>query len=140
MQTEARSMESGGAGGEMIDRLRARIEAWRSSEHRGRRMPEELWQEAGAAAQKLGVCPVSRALGLGYQTLKRRVYPSESSPSNVVSHPRFIEVAGFAPSNGIVAGEVIIETVLADGARLAIRLKDSSPALLTVIQAWRGRL
>jgi hypothetical protein len=140
MQIEARSTRNGGASGEIIEGLRARIEAWRSSEHRGRRMPEELWQEAGAVAQKLGVCPVSRALGLGYQTLKRRVSPSESSPSNVVNHPRFIEFAGFAPINGVAADEVIIEMVFADGSRLTVRLKDSSPALLTVIQAWRGRL
>ncbi len=43
MQTEARLTESNGAG--EIEGLRARIDAWRSSEHRGRRMPEELWQE-----------------------------------------------------------------------------------------------
>lgn len=53
----------------MLEGLLARIEAWRSSEGRGRRMPEDLWQEAGAAAQRLGVCRVSRALGLGYNTL-----------------------------------------------------------------------
>ena len=136
MQTET----SDGAGVAGLSALSRKIEHWRGQKPRSRSMPEELWQEAGAAAQKLGVCPVSRALGLGYQTLKRRAYPSESSPSNVVSHPRFIEVTGFAPIKGVAADEVIIETVFADGSRLAIRLKDSSPALLTVIQAWRGRL
>jgi hypothetical protein len=139
MQTEARLTESGTTG-ETIEGLRVRIEAWRRSENRGRRMPEELWQGASAAAQRLGVCPVSRALGLGYQTLKRRACPSESSLSNVVSHPRFIEVAGFASTNGVAADEAIVEIVSADGSRLTIRLKDSSSALLSVIQAWRGRL
>jgi hypothetical protein len=42
MQTEAGLTESG-ATGEMIEGLRVRIEAWRRSENRGRRMPEELW-------------------------------------------------------------------------------------------------
>lgn len=138
MQIEARSAESGAAR-ELIEGLRARIEAWRSSDDRGRRMPEELWQEAGAAAQILGVCPVSRALGLGYRTLKRRACVGESSPSKVVSHPRFIEVAGFTPLNGVGADEAIVETVSIDGSRLTVRLKDSSAALLTVIQALRGR-
>ena len=137
MQTEAQLTESG-ATGEMIEGLRVRIEAWRRSENRGRRMPEELWQEASAAAQRLGVCPVSRALGLGYQTLKRRTCPS--SLSNIVSHPRFIEVAGFASLNGVATDEAIVEMVSADGSRLTVRLKDSSSALLSVIQAWRGRL
>ena len=138
MHAEVRSAGNG-ADGEVIERLRARIEAWRSSEHRGRRMPEELWQEAGAAAQMLGVCPVSRALGLGYQTLKRRACPSESSSSKVVSHPRFIEVSGFASFNGVGTGEAIVETISADGTRLTVRLKESSSALLSVIQALRGR-
>jgi hypothetical protein len=102
-------------------------------------MPEELWKEAVAAAQKLGVCPVSRALGLGYQTLKRRACPSESSPSKVVSHPQFIEVAGFTSFNGVGAGEAIVEMMSADGTRLTVRLRDSSHALLSVIQALRGR-
>ena len=50
MQTEARVAEKGAAN-EMMEGLRARIEAWRSSEDRGRRMPEELWREAGADAR-----------------------------------------------------------------------------------------
>jgi hypothetical protein len=138
MQTEARSAENGAAT-EMIEGLRARIESWRRSEHRGRRMPEELWQEAGAAAQMLGVCPVSRALGLGYQTLKRWACPSELPTSKVVSHPRFIEIAPFARLNGVAADEAILEMMSADGSRLTVRVKGSSPALLTVIQALRGR-
>jgi hypothetical protein len=138
MQTEVRSVENGAAG-EMIEGLRARIEMWRRSEHRGRRMPEELWQEAVAAAQMLGMCPVSRALGLGYQTLKRRASAGESLPSKVISQPRFIEVAGFAPPNGVAADETIMEMMFANGLRLTVRLKDSSPALLTVIQALRGQ-
>ena len=139
MQTEVGETERG-AGVEMIDGLRLRIEAWRRSESRGRRMPEELWQDASAAAQRLGVCPVSRALGLGYRALKCRVRPSQSSPSNVLSHPRFIEVAGFASLNGVATDEAVVEMVSTDGSRLTVRLKDSSSALLSVIQAWRGQL
>ena len=101
--------------------------------------PGSCGWKAVAAAQTLGVCPMSRALGLGYQTLKRRVCPSESSPSKVVGHPRFIEVAGLASLNGVGAGEAIVEMMSADGTRLTVRLKDSSHALLSVIQALRGR-
>lgn len=138
MQTEARSAENGVAS-EIVEELRVRIEAWRSSEDRGKRMPEELWQAAGTAAQRLGVFPVSRSLGLNYQTLKRRAYPSgESLPSKNVSHPGFIEVAGFAPPNGIAPGEAIVEMIGPAGARVTVRLKDSSPMLLSVIHTLRG--
>ena len=54
--------------------LMGRIEQWRNEPGRGRSMPEALWQEASAAAQKLGVYAVSRVLRLNYQGLKRRVY------------------------------------------------------------------
>jgi hypothetical protein len=137
MQTEAR-LAGNGAVNETIEGLRTRIDAWRSSEDRGKRMPAELWQEAGAAARRMGVFCVSRALGLNYQTLKRRACLEESSPSKVVSHPRFIEVAGFAPFNGVAGGDAILEVVSTDGVRLTVRLKDSSPMLLSVIQTLRG--
>ena len=43
MQIEARLAENGVDGG-VIERLRAWTDAWRSSEHRVRQMPEEFWQ------------------------------------------------------------------------------------------------
>ena len=87
----------------------------------------------------LGVCPVSRALGLSYSTLKQRACSGESSPSKVVSHPRFIDVAGFGPPDRVATGEAIVEMMSAEGARLTVRLKDSSPALLSVIHTLRER-
>ena len=102
-------------------------------------MPAELWQEASAVAQRLGVCPVSRALGLNYRALKRRVYAGGLPPAKVVSQPRFIELTGVAPVNGVAAGEAIVEVVAAAGAKLTVRLTDSSPAVQAMIQTWRGQ-
>src|ERR1700738_3835917 len=53
-----------------VDGLRGRIEGWRQSRPKSRPMPEELWQEASAAAKRLGTGRVARALGLNFEALK----------------------------------------------------------------------
>jgi hypothetical protein len=92
VQAEATSAASAEA--EMIKGLGARIEAWRQSENRSRGMPQELWEEASAAAQLLGVGRVARALGLSYDTLKRRAFPTEAAA--LPSSTEFIELAGLS--------------------------------------------
>jgi IMP cyclohydrolase len=52
---------------------------------------------------------------------------------------KFLELGGLTPLNGVAAGEAFVEVVAADGVRVAVRLKDSSPALLAVIGALRGQ-
>jgi hypothetical protein len=56
-----------------IDGLKVKIERWRQGRPKSGSMPEELWQEASAAAKRLGTGRVARALGLGYEGLKQRV-------------------------------------------------------------------
>jgi hypothetical protein len=93
MQAAEASAVPCGAEAEMIEGLRARIEAWRGSETRGRAMPEELWEEAGAAAQLLGLFRVSQALSLNYQTLKRRAGMADTQRA-VAGRADFIELPG----------------------------------------------
>jgi hypothetical protein len=52
---------------------------------------------------------------------------------------KFVELGGLTPPSGVAAGEAFVEVVGADGVRVAVRLKDSSPALLAVIGALRGQ-
>ncbi len=44
-----------------IEALRGRIEGWRQTRPKNRSMPEGLWQEASAAAKRLGSGRVARA-------------------------------------------------------------------------------
>lgn len=119
---------------EMIEGLRGRIEAWRQSPTRGRAMPEELWEEACAAAQLLGAFRVSRALSLNHDTLKRRAGLGEPEGAE---RPTFIELPGLAP---FAAGdEAVVEVVAADGTKLTVRMKGSSLNLGALIQEFRGR-
>jgi hypothetical protein len=65
-------------------------------------MPEELWQEASAAAKRLGTGRVARALGLGYEGLKQRVLSKKmvgrrdrESGELGAQEAQFIELPGF---------------------------------------------
>src|ERR1035441_10338142 len=55
-----------------IEEARRRLEVWRKSRSRGKRIPDRLWALAAALARTHGVSPVSQGLGLDYNGLKRR--------------------------------------------------------------------
>ncbi len=100
-----------------LTELRHRLEKWRRSGDRGRRIPEELWREAERFARRHGLHVVSRTLHLDYYSLKRRIgttLPAKLPPSA----PAFVEVAvgQLLPPQGCA-----VEIVRPDGARLSIR-------------------
>jgi hypothetical protein len=55
-----------------IEEAQRRLEVWRKSRSRGKRMPARLWALAAALARTHGVSSVSQKLGLDYNGLKRR--------------------------------------------------------------------
>ncbi len=124
---------------EMIEGLRARIDAWRGSETRGRAMPGELWEASGAAAQRLGVFRVARALSLNYQTLKRRAGMADTERP-AAGQADFIELPCVsAPSGGGLGDEAVVEMLAADGAKLTLHVKARSLDMAALINAFRGR-
>ena len=81
----------------VLEETRRRFDTWRSTGRKGRRIPEDLWQAATLAAGELGVNPVSRAIGLDYMRLKRRVARSngvspQAKTSPTADRPTFIEL------------------------------------------------
>jgi hypothetical protein len=52
---------------------------------------------------------------------------------------KFVELGGLRAPSAVAADEALVEVVGADGVRVAVRLKDSSPVLLAVIGALRGQ-
>jgi len=81
----------------VLEEAQRRFASWRSTGSKGRRIPEELWQAATLAAGELGVNPVSRAIGLDYMRLKRRVARSNgvnprAKTSPTADRPTFIEL------------------------------------------------
>ena len=82
----------------VLEEAQRRFASWRSTGRKGRRIPEELWQAATLAARELGVNPVSRAIGLDYMRLKRRVARSDgvnpqTKTSPTTTGPTFVELA-----------------------------------------------
>jgi hypothetical protein len=137
--------------------LKGQIERWRNEPGRGRAMPEPLWQEASAAAQKLGVYAVSHVLRLNYQGLKRRAHSNSKSESKGDSRApasmrqaQFIDLSGIAGTAQVaqVAGaapqaagaeEAVVEVVATDGTRLTVRVKAGAANLVALVNAFRGR-
>jgi hypothetical protein len=145
MQAEEMSMELGG-----LETLLDQIEGWRGMRPRTRSMPEPLWSEAAGLARELGVYRVSRALGLNFDTLKRRAKQSgaRGSPRRGMArsvpaalNTGFVEVRGLAQISprSVVAEQTVVEVVASDGARLSIRLQCASTDVAALIRAFRGR-
>lgn len=113
----------------VLEEAQRRFTSWRSTGRKGRRIPEELWQAAILAARELGVNPVSRALGLDYMRLKRRVTRSDgASPqtksSPTTTGPTFVE---FAMDTVTRIAECVVEFEGARG-KFTLRLAGHNPA------------
>ena len=144
MQAKRVSAESLG-----LEELERQIQAWRKTRPNTRPMPPELWHQATKAARKLGIYPVSRALRLNYEMLKRRVGPSDLRRGRHGGNCRgevlelqksdFVEVSGFAPVGAGLGPEAVVEVVSSDGARLTIRGKGSCSEVAALIRAFRGQ-
>jgi hypothetical protein len=144
MQIGRVSAESLGLG-----ELERKIGAWRETRPNTRPMPE-LWQQATKAGRKLGIYPVSRALRLNYEMLKRRVGLVGSRRGSrgrrrrgqvlELRRPAFVEMSGFAAVGTTGLGpEAVVEVVSSDGARLTIRGKAPHAEVAALIRAFRGQ-
>jgi hypothetical protein len=103
-----------------MEEARRRLEAWRKSRRRGKRIPAPLWALAAALARTHGVSPVSQRLGLDYNGLKRRAEALRTPRrSRLKPPPRFVELPligqlGHGPN-------CTVELARGEGARMTIR-------------------
>lgn len=125
---------------EMIEGLRARIQEWRGSKGKGRAMPEELWEEAAAAAQLLGVGRVAEVLNLSYDRLKRRAGLADAKRA-AVGRSDFIELPNLsAPFASHLADEAVVEVLATDGAKLSVRVRARNLDMSALVNAFRSRV
>lgn len=131
-----------------IDPLRGRIEDWRRSPSKSKAMPEPLWQEACAAARKLGAARVARALGLNYGHLKGRLSPPgvprtgqrTGQDLQPVQEAQFVELGRLSELTPARNAEpMVVELVAADGTRLTIRTREAGANVLAMVNAFRSR-
>jgi hypothetical protein len=130
-----------------LSQMRRRLDEFRRGSRPGKALPQWAWPLAGKLARRYGVHATALALGLEYNKLKGAsgmatvpaVGKTERRRVGAGSAVKFVELGGLTPLNGVAVGEAFVEVVAADGVRVAVRLKDSSPALLAVIGALRGQ-
>jgi hypothetical protein len=111
----------------MLEELRRRFATWRRTGRKGQRIPEVLWEAAVVAARELGVNRVSRAMGLDYTRLKRRVAgggAAQAEASLTTTGLVFVEL----PLDGVAQRlECVVEFEGVRG-RFTIRLAEHNPA------------
>ena len=125
-----------------LKRLRERIDGWRSSREKLHPMPSRLWREATALARELGINPVSSALGLNYESLKRHVRDAGDASTEAGQAPiaRFVELSGAQVLGLPSAAGPVVELCDASGTRLTIRLAAGSALEVgELVEAFRRR-
>jgi hypothetical protein len=103
-----------------LTQLSEQIERWRQTRKSRRPMPEQLWQAAAELSKQSSINKVSKALGLNYTALKKRVYPQDK-PVNAPAPSPFIEL-GFEHQAAPVA-ECIVEMEDGCGAKMKMHFR-----------------
>jgi hypothetical protein len=102
-------------------------------------MPARLWNEASLLARNLGVHRIKCALGLNYESLKKRVGEVGTRGSAPAKARGFIELSG-TQLLGPAARGMVVEVSDADGGRLTVQLGTGSELdVAGLVEAFRRR-
>lgn len=112
-----------------FDRVRRRLDEWRRTRAYARApIPDALWAGAVRVAQRHGLYPTARALGVDYGSLERHV--AEATRKAARAQPTFVELPP-APAR---AGECVIELT---GPRVTVHIRLAGVALADVATLGR---
>jgi hypothetical protein len=101
---------------------RNKFTEWRSKRaSRTERIPPALWKAATRCAERFGIHPTARALGLDYAAIKRRM-PLVAKPPQSEASP-FVELV---PSVRSSFPECVVELENRTGGKLRIELRGSA--------------
>ncbi len=122
-----------------IEEARRRLEVWRKSRSRGKRIPAPLWALAAALARTHGVSRVSQTLGLDYHGLKRRAdATTPQRRSRLKPPPGFVELPLIGQP--VLGPNCTVELARGEGARMTIRWEGKEGLdLVGLVEAfWRS--
>ena len=103
-----------------IEKARRRLEVWRKSRSRGKRIPDRLWALAAALARSYGVSRVSQTLGLDYNGLKGRAEAIRTPRrSRLKPPPGFVELP--LVGQPVLGPNCTVELARGEGSRMTIR-------------------
>ena len=101
-----------------LERVREDLVAWRTSSEKGNKIPAPVWKKAAHVARIYGLNRVSKALGLDYNCLKRRVVKDGGNGNGRARlMPAFVEVKPEASSEEFGC---IVELEKGNGTRMRI--------------------
>ena len=129
-----------------LEAIRRRLERWRQTRHGRSRIPAGLWASAVKAADRYGLNPTARALGLDYKALQRHVAAAGRSDGPVgnarpgrEAPAAFVELAPPVVSGGLA--ECVLELENVGGAKMRIHLKGVAvPDLAALSRSlWGGQ-
>ena len=120
----------------LLEKSRKKFGDWRRRRKGRSRIPERLWESAVEAARAVGVNQASRALGLEYYALKKRL-EAESNGSVLKPAAGFVEmdISGELP----LLTEWTVEMEDGKGSRLRIAARSSTgPDISGLCRAFLG--
>jgi hypothetical protein len=118
---------------EPIAQLQRQLDEFRSTQPRGRRLPESVWQAAVELAREHGVYAVAHPLRLDYTGLKKRL-DGVSHRRRKARKPAFVEL--IAPH--AAPRECVIEFESLHGGKVRIQWKAAAPPdWMSLLRAWR---
>jgi len=119
---------------ESIAQLQRQLDEFRSTQPRGRRLPESVWQAAVELAREHGVYSVAHPLRLEYIGLKKRL-GEVSHRRRKARKPAFVEL--IAP-NAATLQECVIEFESLRRGKVRIQWKAAAPPdWMSLLYAWR---
>jgi hypothetical protein len=119
---------------ESIAQLQLQLDQIRSTQPRGKRLPDSVWQSAVELAREHGVYAVAHPLRLDYAGLKKRL-GGVSHRRRKARKPAFVEL--MAPPSAML-GECWIEFESLRGGKVRIQWKAAAPPdWMSLLLAWR---
>jgi len=106
-----------------LEEVRGALTEWRAAPGKGQRIPDAVWRKAVRAAKRHGLNPVSKALGLDYNCLKKHVAATGRSENrSIAPSPVFVEVKPVASPEDFAC---VIELEKGGGTRMRICVKSA---------------
>ena len=119
---------------EPIAQLQRELDQIRSTQPRGKKLPDSIWHAAVELAREYGVYSVAHPLRLDYMGLKKRL-GGVSHRRRKTRQPAFVEL--IAPPSAMLP-ECLIEFESLGGGKVRIQWKAAVPPdWMSLLRAWR---
>lgn len=132
-----------------VEQLQRQLQEWRQTRRKSEPVPAVIWDAAVPMAMEFGVCRISRAVGLDYTWLRKKVASAkakaEATTLGFLELPASLVLSGVGGQReagqdpcGLPGTGAVIEVSSADGARMRVCLAGAVDAA-GIVAAFLGR-